>query len=169
MEFQGFVSAYCSSLVHDVNAVHGMLDRIGVPEGDIVGAQLFAGGDGGSGQVRLLGGQALWNMVHLTVPKLADYRERIALYFDDEIVELIFPSPWLNHQPTELHRRRSKGVRLDQTLVRVSHQEAYLRELEGFWASIVEEAPVRNTVEHALRDQRLLCDLATFAIGQRTR
>jgi hypothetical protein len=27
--FRGFISAYCSSLVHDVNAVHGMLDRMG--------------------------------------------------------------------------------------------------------------------------------------------
>ena len=41
--YQGFVSAYCSSLVHDVNAVHGLLDALGVPDGEVVGAQLFAG------------------------------------------------------------------------------------------------------------------------------
>ena len=62
-----------------------------VLEGKVVGAQLFAGGDGGLGTVRLLAGQAVWNMVHLTVPKLADYRERIALYFDDAMLELVFP------------------------------------------------------------------------------
>ena len=48
-DFRGFTGAYCSSLVHDVNAVHGMLDALGVPDGDIVGAQLFAKGEGGPG------------------------------------------------------------------------------------------------------------------------
>ena len=79
--------------MHDVNAVHGLLDALGIADGEIVGAQLFAGGEGGQGAVRLLGGQALWNMVHLTVPGLADYRERITLYFDDAALELEFPSP----------------------------------------------------------------------------
>ena len=99
-DYRGFTGAYCSSIVHDVNAVHGLLDALGIADGEIVGAQLFAGGEGGQGAVRLLGGQALWNMVHLAVPALADYRERITLYFDDATLELEFPSPWLNHQPT---------------------------------------------------------------------
>ena len=66
---RGFATAYCSALVHDVNLVHGMLDRMGVPDGEVVGAQLFAGGDGGLGTVRLLGGRAVWQMTHLTVPR----------------------------------------------------------------------------------------------------
>ena len=143
---RGFASAYCSSLVHDVNAVHGLLDAMGVPDGEVVGAQLFAGGAGGLGTVRLLGGRAVWNMVHLTVPKLADYRERIALYFDDAILELVFPSPWLNHQPTELRVRRSDGMALQTTETRCGFEEAYIRELKGFWAAVVEGAAVRNTV-----------------------
>ena len=85
--------AYSSSLIHDVNAVHGILDALGVPDGEVVGGQIFANGDGGQGTVRLLDGQALWTMTHLTVPKLADYKERISLYFDDAILELEFPSP----------------------------------------------------------------------------
>ena len=113
-DFKGFTGAYCSSIVHDVNAVHGLLDALGVPDGDIVGAQLFARGEGGQGAVRLLGGQALWNMVHLAVPGLADYRERITLYFDDAILELEFPSPYLNHQPTRLTIRTSDGHTLVQ-------------------------------------------------------
>ena len=164
-DLQGFVNAYCSSLVHDVNAVHGMLDQMGVPDGTVAGAQLFAGGDGGSGTVRLSDGQAVWQMVHLTMPSLAEYRERISLYFDDVIVELDFPSPWLNNQATRLRVHRSKAHRYERTLVRVGFEEAFVRELEGFWSSVMEGAAVRNTVEHALRDQRLLCDLARFAIG----
>jgi predicted dehydrogenase len=164
--YTGFTAAYCSSLVHDVNAVHGLLDALGVPEGEVVGAQLFAGGDGGLGTVRLLGGQAVWSMAHLTVPALADYTERVALYFDDALLELIFPSPWLNHQPTRLVVRRSDGHALETREVRVGFEEAYARELEGFWASVVEGAPVRNTFEDARRDQRLLCALAAHAARQ---
>lgn len=166
-DLEGFIRAYCASLVHDVNAVHGMLDRMGIPDGDVIGAQFFAGGDGGSGTVRLLGGRAVWQMMHLAVPALAEYRERISLYFDDSLVELAFPSPYLNHQPTELHLQRSKGHRLEKTLVRNGFEEAYIRELEGFWSSIVEGARVRNTVEDARRDMRLLCDLARWALRNR--
>jgi predicted dehydrogenase len=163
--FAGFTSAYCSALVHDVNATHGLLDALAVPEGKIVGAQLFAGGDGGLGTVRLLDGQAVWTMVHLTVPGLADYRERIALYFDDAVLELVFPSPWLNHQPTELRVRRSDGMVLQTTETRSGFAEAYLRELEGFWSAIVEGSAVRTPFEQARRDQTLLCGLARRAAG----
>ena len=167
--FRGFVSAYCSSLVHDVNAVHGMLERMGIPDYEVISGELFASGDGGSGTARLLGGQAVWHMVHLTVPRLADYRERIGLYFDDWMLELIFPSPWLNHQPTELVMRRSDGLALTTTQTRPNFEEAYVREMQGFWSSIVKGAAVRNTVEHALRDQQLLCALAERATAARSR
>lgn len=163
--FTGFTAAYCSSLVHDVNAAYGLLDALAVPEGEVVGAQLFAGGDGGLGTVRLLDGRAVWSMVHLTVPRLADYRERIALYFDDAMLELVFPSPWLNHQPTELRLRRSDGLVLQTSETRSGFEEAYIRELEGFWSAVVEGTPVRTPFEQARRDQALLCALACCAAG----
>ena len=108
-------------------------------------------------------GVRVWSMTHLTVPALADYSERIALYFDHALLELVFPSPWLNHQPTRLAIRRSDGHELRTEEVRTGFEEAYVRELEGFWASAVEGAPVRNSFEHARRDQKLLCALAARA------
>ena len=168
-DFRGFTGAYCSSIVHDVNAVHGLLDALGVPDGEIVGAQLFAKGEGGQGAVRLLGGQALWNMVHLAVPKLADYRERITLYFDDAILELEFPSPYLNHQPTRLTIRTSDGHTLVSQDIRSGYEEAFVEELKGFWSAIVEGQPVRNTAEHARRDMKLLAGLAQFHLAQGAR
>ena len=45
-----------SSLVHDVNAVHGLLDRLACRRARSSAPSLFAGGDGGHGSVRLLGG-----------------------------------------------------------------------------------------------------------------
>ena len=162
---RGFATAYASSLAHDVNAVHGILDRLGVPDGEIVGGQIFAGGDGGQGAVRLLDGRALWNMVHLAVPKLADYKERITLFFDDAVLELEFPSPWLNHQPTRLTVKKSDGHTLAQTELRAGFEEAFVEEMIGFWGAIVNGDKVRNPAEDARRDQALLCGLAKWHIG----
>lgn len=163
LHFRGAVGPYCSSLVHDVNLVHGMLERMGVDDGELAGAQVFAEGGGGAAQIRLLGGRALWTMVHLAVPDLADYRERITLYFGDRYFELIFPSPYLNHQPTELWELRSTGHRAERSLVRADYREPFLRELDAFADACLAGAPVRNTVEHAMRDLRLLTAVAARA------
>ncbi len=139
--------------------MHGILDALGVPDGEVVGAQIFANGDGGQGTVRLLGGQALWTMTHLSVPGLADYRERISVYFDDAILELVFPSPYLNHQPTKLTIRKSDGHTLSTTELRTGYEEAFVEELRGFWAAVVNGEAVVNPPEHAARDQTLLIGL----------
>lgn len=165
---RGFGDRYCSSLVHDVNATIGLLDRLGVPDGEIVGADFFADGRGGLGTVRLLGGQADWQMTHLVVPAVADYSERIALYFEDRIIELGFPSPYLNHFPTRLAVRQSDGRHLETREIRPDYGEAFVRELEAFWSSITTAAPVRNTVEQAKRDQTLLCDMARYVANRGT-
>lgn len=160
--FRGFCGAYCSSLVHDVNAVYGLLDRMGVPDGEIVGAQLYARGEGGHGVVRLLGGQALWTMTHLAVPRLPEYRERISLYFDEASLELEFPSPYLNHHPTRLTLKRGREHRLVCEDIRSGYEEPFIEELKGFWSAVVEGAAVRNTAEQARRDMRLLSGLASW-------
>jgi predicted dehydrogenase len=162
MALRGFCGAYCSGMVHDVNAVHGLLDRLGVPQGEIVGARFYAGGDGGHGAVRLLGGQALWTMTHLTVPKLPDYRERITITFDDAALELEFPSPWLNHQPTRLTVRRGRDHGLASEDIRTSYAEAFIEQLKGFASAIAEGVMVRNSAEQAARDMDLLCGLARW-------
>ena len=140
LTFKGFISAYSSSIVHDVNVVHGMLERMGIDDLQPIGAEIFAGGQGGAGMVRLNGGRSVWQMVHVIVPKLADYRERVAFYFDDAIVELALPSPYLNHQQTELVVQRTDETRYERTFKRNGYQEAYIRELEGFWSAAVEGA-----------------------------
>jgi predicted dehydrogenase len=164
-ELWGYTNSYCSSLIHDINAVHGMLDVMGIDTDKIVGAAFFADGDGGHGSVRLTGCRGLWQMNHLFVPKVADYVERIALYFDDRTFELTFPSPYLNHFPTRLVTARSEGLQWQKTEYRVSYEEAFVRELIGLWSSIVEGTPVRNTVEAASRDLRLISQLTAAALS----
>jgi predicted dehydrogenase len=164
-EMWGFTNSYCSSLIHNINAVHGMLDVMGLETGEVVGAAFFAGGDGGHGSVRLKQRDALWQMTHLFVPKVADYRERISLYFDDSVFELTFPSPYLNHFPTQLTVARSEGNQWQKTEYRNGFDEAFVKELVGFWDSAVKGAPVRNTVEAAERDLDLAARLARSAIS----
>ncbi len=166
-DFKGFTGPLSSSLVHDINAVHGMLDRMGIAAGEVVDARIFAGGEAASGTVVLPGAGALWHMVHLRVDELAEYRERISLYFADSVIELVFPSPYLNHQQTALHVHRSTGNRLEKTLVGNGFEEGFVRELESFWSSINEGASVRNTVEDAKRDQQLICELGRRAAQDR--
>jgi predicted dehydrogenase len=168
LAYKGFTGAYASALIHDINAVHGLLDALGVSDGEIVGGELFAGGDGGQGTVRLLGGQALWNMVHLTVPKLADYKERITLFFDDASLELEFPSPWLNHQPTRLTIRTSDGHTASKQELRAGYGEAFVEELIGFHAAITAGAAVVNPPEHAARDMKLLIGMTRHFLGLKT-
>jgi predicted dehydrogenase len=161
----GYTNSYCSSLIHDINAVHGMLDVMGLDTGTIVGAAFYADGDGGNGCVRLTGCKGLWQMNHLFVPRVADYSERITLYFDDQTFTLTFPSPYLNHFPTGLTMAKSEGSLWQNTNYRVSYEESFVRELIGLWSSIVEGRPVRNTVEAATRDLRLIAQLTTAALN----
>jgi predicted dehydrogenase len=163
-EMWGFTNSYCSSLIHDINAVHGMLDVMSIDTGRVVGAAFYADGDGGHGSVRLTGCKGLWQMSHLFVPKVADYMERISLYFSDAVFELTFPSPYLNHFPTRLTVARSEGAVWRRTEIRVSYEEAFVRELIGFWGSVVEGKAVRNTVEAASRDLRLVAQLTATAL-----
>ena len=160
--FRGFCNAYASSIVHDVNAVHGLLDAMNISPGEVVGGQFFANGEGGHGAVRLLSGRALWTMSHLAVPSLPEYRERITLYFDDAALELAFPSPWLNHQPTQLTIRKANGNELHGHNIHVGYEEAFIEEMKGFWSAITEGTQVRNTAEHAARDMQLLCTMAAW-------
>ena len=163
-EMWGYTNSYSSSLIHDINVVHGVLDTWGVETGPVIGAAFFAGGDGGHGSVRLAGTDAIWQMTHLFVHKVADYKERVTFYFNDAIYELLFPSPYLNHFPTKLTVAKSDGTVLQQTEYRASYEESFVRELIGFWRSVVEGAPVRNTVEAATKDLQLVERLAAAAI-----
>ena len=163
-QLRGFAGPYCSSIIHDVNAVHGLLDEMGIETGDVTGAAWFAKSGGGHGSVRLTPGDAVWSMAHVAVPDLADYLERISLWFDDRIFELHFPAPYLNHQPTVLMEKRSDGHQARAINHRPSYAEAFVEELKGWWRAIVEGAPVRNTLEAARRDLALLAALGRHAL-----
>jgi predicted dehydrogenase len=165
LALKGYAKPYCSSLVHDVNLVHGLLDSMGLRTGEVAGAAFFAKSEGGQAGVRLKPGGALWTMSHVAVPHLADYLERVSLFFDDRIYELEFPSPYLNHQPTTLTEKVSEGHHARTILHRASYQEPFVEELKAWWRAIVESAPVENNLEEARRDIALLAAMGRVAAG----
>jgi predicted dehydrogenase len=134
-----------------------------------VSGSVFAGGQGTGAVLALNGDQAICQISHVVVPKLADYQERVSLFFDDRRFELIFPSPYLNHFQTRLIAYGSEGMHLSKTEHRNGFEEAFQRELIGFWQAIVEGAPVRNTAEHARTDIALVQKIAGLALADRSR
>ncbi|MCR8723531.1 Gfo/Idh/MocA family protein [Frigidibacter sp. ROC022] len=160
---RGFCGPFASSIVHDVNAVHGLLDRLGLATEEVVGAQFYAEGQGGHGTVRL-GGGGLWMMSHLTVPDLPRYCERISLVFESVSFELVFPSPWLANVPTGLTVHGGGGERLHSETIRCGYAEPFEEQLKGFHAAVVDGAPVRNTAEAAARDMALLKEMTLWQL-----
>ena len=105
-------------------------------------------------------------MIHLNLPGVPDYTERMTVYCADRIVELTFPSPYLRHLPTRLTLRRSGGGHvLEVQGFRVSYEEAFRNQLRAFHAAICGEAPVETTIEQARRDVELLTSAFRRAIA----
>ena len=165
---RAYADSMASSMIHDLNVVLGLLAHMGIDHIRPVAGNLFAGGQGTAATLALNGEQALCQISHVVVPKLADYQERISLFFDDRRFELIFPSPYLNHFQTRLIAWKSDGMHLSASEHRNGFEEAFVRELVGFWESIVNGAPVRNTAEHARADIAMIQRIAGLALAGRT-
>lgn len=156
---------YLSSLVHDVAVVHGMLRHfsLDLPAEAEHGA-LFDEGRGVQLAFGLPGGGRV-SMTHLSLAGVPDYTERVSVYCTDRIVELVFPAPYLRHEPTRLTvRRGGAGHALETTDYRASYEEAFRDQLRAFHAAACGEAPVPTPVEHARRDIELLISAFRVAV-----
>lgn len=163
--FRGFSGPFCSSLVHDLNLVQGLLDATGVKIGRPVGAAFIGSGDlGGSLTAQLDPDAAVLTMSWVAAPKVAYYSERIRLVFEDAAYELEFPSPYLNHHPTRLTEWRSTGLHLEEINHRPSYAEPFVEEMKAWHAAMTTSGEVRNTVEQAMTDIGLLARFARLAL-----
>jgi predicted dehydrogenase len=160
---RAYADSMASSMIHDLNVVLGLLEGMEIAQIRPVSGSIFAGGQGTAAVLALNGDQAICQISHVVVPDLADYQERISLFFDDRRFELIFPSPYLNHFQTQLLAYRSEGMHLSKTEHRNGFEEAFVRELIGFWEAIVRGAPVRCTAEHARADIGMVQEIVRLA------
>jgi predicted dehydrogenase len=146
---------FAGALVHDVNLVHGVLDRTGTPPVRV--ADAFAGDDRAGGTLELRGG-ARWTAAWLALPAVADFSQRVTVYCADGIRRLEFPAPYLLGSPTVYSRAGARdGVH--EVRVRTSWDEAYDRQLRHFRTCIAGELPCRTPPEQAERDLALLAEL----------
>jgi predicted dehydrogenase len=160
---KGFSGPYCSSLVHDINLVQGLLGAAGTRLAAPIGAGFVDGDTGGALSARLTPGDAIASLTWVAAPRVSYYSERIRLVFEDAVYELEFPSPYLNHQPTRLVERRSDGPHLREIRHRPSYAEPFVEEMKAWHAAIATGGPVSNTVEQAARDIALLTTFAKLA------
>jgi predicted dehydrogenase len=157
-----FSDAYLGSMGHDVNAVHGLLERLGEPlPGRVADAAWWAGGRAITGSVVLASG-ARWDSAWIQLLDIREYRETISLYFEDSLRQLVFPSPWLRQSPTVYER--SEADELDRVVRAVeSHREAFGRELVHFHACVTRGIPCKTPPEQARVDMELLTAMFTAA------
>jgi predicted dehydrogenase len=158
----GFSGGFLGSLVHQVNLVHGMLERLAEPvPGSVIGGDWWSAGpdrgQGLTGSVRLSNG-GRWDNAWIQLLAMSDYEERIRLYFDDEVKTLEIPSPWLRQAPTVYSSTRvGSGGRESRSFE--SYDEAYQLELVHFHDCITAGATCRTPPEQARLDIAVLIEM----------
>ena len=144
---------FLGALVHDVNAIHGLLGTGRAVDGFARPDRRAAGGT-----VELEGG-ARWTLAWLRIEGLGDFRQHLGLYGREDVHELEFPAPYLHKAPTVYRQRTRGGV----THERRSWQEAYVRQLEHFHDCVTAGIPCRTPPEQARADIELLTQLRELA------
>jgi predicted dehydrogenase len=155
---RAFSESFLGSLLHDLNVVHGMLQRLREP----LPAQVLAGdwwneGRAVYGALRLQNGARV-DGAWIQVLETFEYRETIQFMFAEEVHSLEFPSPWLKQHPTIYRRSRRDGRANDVCIVN-SYDEAFRRELLHFHDCIVDGTPCRTPAEGARLDIEVLTEM----------
>jgi predicted dehydrogenase len=163
-DVDAFANGFLGALVHDVNAVHGVLDRLGLePPGDIVDAHWSRSGAICGGAVALPGG-GRWTMTWMELAGLGDFREELSLYAADGVRRLAFPAPYVRHGRTLYERGFGADGGL-RTVTYRSWRESYARQLVHFHQCITAGARCRTPPEQARRDMVLLTQLFRAGLG----
>ena len=148
---RAFSESFLGSLLHDLNAVHGLLETMGEPlPAEVVSGDWWNEGRAVAGAIRLANG-ARWDSAWIQLLDTFEYRETISLFFADSVRTLIFPSPWLKQHPT-VYRRSEANGRTNAVQIAESYEESFARELAHFHACVTEGTPCRTPPEQARLD-----------------
>jgi predicted dehydrogenase len=152
---RAFSESFLGSLLHDLNVVHGMLERMGEPlPAQVVSGDWWNEGRAVYGGMRLANGARV-DGAWIQLLDTFEYRETIQFFFSEEVHTLEFPSPWLKQFPTVYRRSRRMGRRAE-AVVQSSFDESFSRELRHFHACIAEGIPCRTPPESARLDLEVL-------------
>ena len=148
---RAFSESFLGSLLHDLNAVHGLLEAMGEPlPGEVLAGDWWNEGRAVTGAVRLANG-ARWDGSWIQLLETHEYRETIALFFADSVRTLTFPSPWLKQNPT-VYRRSGRRDGANDVRIVEAYDESFRRELAHFHDCIADGAPCRTPPEQARLD-----------------
>jgi len=150
--------SFLGSLVHDVNLVHGLLERIGEPApGEVIDGDWWNEGFAVTGSVRLSSG-GRWDSAWIQLLDIYEYREVVSFFFKEEVHTLTFPSPWLKQSPTRYVRSEAEESARSVRVVE-SHEESFARELLHFHDCINGIAECRTPPEQARLDMDVLTQM----------
>jgi predicted dehydrogenase len=148
---RAFSESFLGSLLHDLNVVHGALEKLGEPlPAQVVAGDWWNGGRAVYGALRLQNGARV-DGTWIQLLDTFEYRETIQFMFDEEVHTLEFPSPWLKQHPTVYRRSRRDGRHDDVRIVN-AYDESFSRELRHFHDCIIEDVPCRTPPEGARLD-----------------
>ena len=153
-----FEGAFLGSLVHDVNLVHGLLERLGEPlPAEVIDGDWWNEGQAVTGAVRLANGSR-WDSAWIQLLDVYEYRESVSFYFTEEVHSLAFPSPWLKQSPTvyEVSRARD-GARVAESFE--SYEESFAREIAHFHDCVVNGTECRTPPDQARLDMDVLTQM----------
>jgi predicted dehydrogenase len=152
---RAFSESFLGSMLHDLNVVHGALERMGEPlPTAVVAGDWWNEGRSVTGSLRLQNGTRC-DLAWIQVLDAFEYREVIQFVFADSVRTLEFPSPWLKQHPT-IYRRAGAGGRTNDVRIAHSYDESFARELRHFHTCIVEGAECRTPPEGARLDIEVL-------------
>lgn len=93
------------------------------------------------------------------------FDEEMALYAHDRVIKINFPSPYLKNAATEVMMKSMSGRELVEQRFVASNEEAYKREWEALYRSIVHNAPVATPAREGVMDIQLMHKLLEAARG----
>ena len=155
---QAFSESFLGSLVHDVNLVHGLLERMGEPlPAQVVDGDWWNEGRAVTGAVRLANGSR-WDSAWIQLLDTHEYRESVSLFFAESVRTLTFPSPWLKQYPT-VYRRSERSGTANDVRVATFYGESFARELDHFHRCVAEGEECRTPPEQARLDMEVLTEM----------
>jgi predicted dehydrogenase len=164
---QAFSDVFLGALIHDVNAVHGILDGFGVTKRPVVVDATARGRELGTATVALAGG-ARWTMAWLCEPAAGAFGEELTVFATDGVRRLRFPAPYIRPSTAVCELTSTAGAQRWHTRTVSGYRDAYVAELEHFHACVTKGVACRTPVEQARRDIELLTELFACHVSQLT-
>ena len=143
-----YAGAFAGALIHDINAVHGVLEALGAGPGEVVDAFGDPQAELAGGTVALPGG-ARWSMAWMLVEGAGAFDEELRFYMRDGTRSLRFPAPYVRSAAATFEHVRADGDERIRTCTAAGHADLYERQLRHFHACVLDGERCRTPPSQA--------------------